>query len=251
MKRAYLIENIPNAGKNIKDAMKGICELKVCKDINLALQEMLAYKPDLLIINLAFPGVRELNLLTHICALGLRPAILASDNIHMDPALFQILFEASNQRLEVLMRPFHIDYLVDRVLSMLYMLDEENGCPRQTISMRDTTKQFLLSLGVRPNLQSFHYAVDALVYMAKTGSTSLQCDVYVVVANKYSVTNLAVERGIRQLLSQTCQRGLNPYWELYFPFLSQRKKNNITNSEFLIRVSMMLSEKLKIGESVK
>lgn len=101
--------------------------------------------------------------------------------------------------------------------------------------MRDRARNALIKIGVLPNLEGYHYLLEAVT---STTETVLQNKIpsYTKlneqIAEKYGTTPSAVERAMRYTVSRVKQCNGEPFQKLFKPY----KKNRLTVSLF---VSMM------------
>ena len=246
MKKVYVIESIPNADRKFRLALKGLCQVQFCTDIRAALDEIYQFQPDLLVVDLSMPGVRSGNLLQHICYLGMNVSILASDIIYQDQCLYPIMNNTRFTKVDLLLRPFELKYLIERTVSIVYELEAMDAERRANLNIREIAKNILVSFGFHVHLQGFQYTIDAVVYAAEHRDSALSYEVYPYVAKKYGVTGTAIERGIRSTVEKARLNGPDRIWNLYFPSEKQIHTKKIHNNEFIERMILMIENEINM-----
>lgn len=100
----------------------------------------------------------------------------------------------------------------------------------------------LLNLGFRPTLKGFVYLKEAIfLYYKKSIVSSIFSDIYSIIAEKYHVTVMSIDRSIKKSIDDAWyNRGMNPEHEL-FECPCIRVDVAPTNSTFIA----MLAEILK------
>jgi len=85
--------------------------------------------------------------------------------------------------------------------------------------------QFLLDLGVQPNLLGYHYLKDACSIVVNADSFVAWCDLYEQVAKKNNTTASRTERAIRHAVYKAYEDNFELMGKLIKPFAGREKKS--------------------------
>ena len=234
MQKVYLIESVPMICEKYIKAMSDSCEIMVCTHVDNAMEEILLFRPDLLVLDMSMPNLDALALVDHAYMLGVRPKVLAST------LLFGGSLEERLYRYDmgtVLLRPFTVDFLVKASMDILLDLDDDEHS-----TLRRIANNLLLMMGFRLDLQGYRYLLEAVVFAAVHMDYKITGELYPYVAKKCGVNYAVVERACRSCLEKAWENRVERVWNLYFPKDRNNRTRRISNGVFIKRMGYAVYE---------
>ena len=234
MQKVYLIESVPMICEKYIKAMSDSCEIMVCTHVDNAMEEILLFRPDLLVLDMSMPNLDALALVDHAYMLGVRPKVLAST------LLFGGSLEERLYRYDmgtVLLRPFTVDFLVKASMDILLDLDDDEHS-----TLRRIANNLLLMMGFRLDLQGYRYLLEAVVFAAVHMDYKITGELYPYVAKKCGVNYAVVERACRSCLEKAWDNRVERVWNLYFPKDRNNRTRRISNGVFIKRMGYAVYE---------
>ena len=217
-----------------RKAMSDSCEIMVCSHVDNALEEILLFRPDLLVLDMSMPNLDAFALVDHTYMLGVRPKVLAS-TLLLGGSLEERLYRYDMGT--VLLRPFTVDFLAKA--SMDILLDLEND---EHSSLRRIANNLLLMMGFRLDLQGYRYVLESVVYGAVHMDCKLTGELYPYVAKKLGVNTAVVEKGCCRCIKKAWMYRNDQVWNLYFPNGSNGRTRSLTNAVFIKRMAYAVYE---------
>lgn len=143
--------------------------------------------------------------------------------------------------------PFDPGYTVRRLEHLLDQRREKEFFLPQAQSLAYVALGFLQKMEMPTALQGYQYIQDAIA-MADLEATRLKqmvLELYPAIADLHQTTPMAVERCIRNAITQTFARGNNPFLQEHFAHAVKPGTGRPTNSEFLSILLRLVKTELK------
>lgn len=211
--------------------------LQVCHS-GLSVKGLLEeFRPDVLVMDLALPGLDGISLLQQIAPLPIRPKILLT-TCFMSPYVEAAI---SAFRVDMLvLKPCKVDILAERILD-LTEADEPQLLMR--FKPRSTVATMLMDLNIPSKRRGFAYLELGIRLYLENPGQALTKTIYPDVAKEFYTQSEAVERAIRQVIHESWDKRNDKMWRMYFCPGREGIIPRPTNAEFISR----LAERYKQG----
>lgn len=231
---------IADAGEEFRLALAeqvgGAYRIRICQEGTEALDMMLAFKPDLVVLDMMLPGLDGISILEEAARVGLRPVVLATTKMATD-----YVVEAA-ARLGVgymMVKPCDVKATAARLQDLTAHLEPMTVArpePRTVVS------NILLALGISTKLRGYAYLREAILETVNRPGQSVTKELYPVVGKICGATKIQVERSIRSAISKAWDHRDEALWRMYFQRLPEDVMERPTNAVFITciadRVSM-------------
>jgi CheY-like chemotaxis protein len=186
-------------------------------------------QPDLLILELALPGLDGISLLEQ---LPQRPPVLVvsdSINTYTHSALLRLNVEYA------IRKPAPIASVVNRAMDLIQTVSVPQG-PACLLDL-------LVILGLPSGRQGFRHLLTGLPLLARNRDQQLSKELYDTIARLDHSTAGAVEKAIRDIIREGWYSGDRKEWNRLFPGLNHCPRNK----EFLFRIADLIREQQLCG----
>lgn len=204
-----------------------------CRDGKTALALLRREKCDMIVLDLMLPGLDGITLLEKAAAEGLQPIILA-----LTPLLNEYVFHSA-QRLGIrylVRKPCDIAAVTARVEDLL-----RDAPATQKPDPRDAAGALLLSFGLSPKHDGFHYLTEAIVRIAWQPDQAFTKVLYPEVGKVFHRSGAQVERSIRSALDSAWKKQDSSLWAQYFPPGARRP----VSAAFITRLAEEIRSKME------
>lgn len=219
----------------LADQLRGTYRVRVCREGRETLDMMLAFKPDLVILDMMLPGLDGISILQEAARCGLRPMVLATTKYVND-----FLIEAA-ARLEVgymMVKPCDVKATAQRLRD----LSERVTHPAVVRpDPRTAASNVLLTLGISTKLRGYAYLREAILEMMAQPGQSITKELYPAVGKICGATGTQVERSIRSAIEKAWQTRDEALWRLYFQGASGGEPERPTNTVFIATIADRLA----------
>lgn len=213
-------------------------DLRICHDGLEAEALLRSYEPDVLVMDLALPGLDGLTLLKRIPVSQNRPKILLT-TCYTSGYVENII---SNYGVDlVVVKPCSAEVMVDHILDLIEIeVDPAVAAARQ----RSSISAMLMDLDIPSKRRGFAYLEMCIeLYMEKPGQPLTKV-IYAEVAKYHDAKQEAVERAMRQLIHETWARRDEKIWRRYFRLTRNGELPRPTNGEFISRLAELQRQSL-------
>lgn len=217
----------------LTEALGGAYELRICND-GLQAREMLeSFRPDILVTDLALPGLDGISLLKAAGYAPKRPAILVTTRF-LSPYI-----ESAIEGLGVdylMLKPCDMRALVERIRDL-------TQCECTAIPLpcaRTSVLNMLLALNVPVNRKGYQYLETAIELFEKDPQQSVTKVLYPAVAKICGGSRDSVERAIRSAIEAAWNRRDEKVWRLYFMPCRSGTVPRPTNRAFIATMADLL-----------
>ena len=200
----------------------------ICHNGVEAVDMLRSMRPDILVLNLALPGMDGLMILDIMHALGLNPAVIALLN-STDPYIQSCMM--SRRVVYTYLQPCSTRSVIARI--------EELGRHMSGTTNKDeegAMEHTLRILGVRTKLSGYICIQEAVKMLLKEPGQSLTKEVYPAVAAICGGSSLRVEKAIRSTIVDAWNRREDEIWRVFFPPDHNGELNCPSNGDFLFTV---------------
>ena len=205
-----------------------------CDSGDRALELLRREKPDLLVMELVLSGIDGLSLLTQARTEGIcPPALVVSLFLHD-----HVIQALQKENVAYLMRkPCDLQALNGRIRELASDLSPRlalRPAPRNVISTA------LFELWVATSRLGFVNCREAILMLAENPTASLSKDIYPVLAEAQGVSATAIEKNIRDAITDAYNRRSEPVWRRYFPTAPDGRIPKPSNRLFLSTLAQVL-----------
>lgn len=208
--------------------------VKCCTRGDLAWQELLAWEPEVLILDLFLPEVDGVELLRRLRGLDRRPLVLVATV--MPPSEY---VRCTLEHLEVtyaMMKPCRMRSLAARVEEMVDGRYTRRRGPEELIAI-------LTELGFDSGRQGYQDLLVGIPMLARQRNQRLGKELYDAIARENGSTPKAVEKAIRDVIKDAWEKRSGGLWNRLFPGAVKYPSNKM----FLFRLADLIRLQQKCG----
>jgi len=232
--RAMLQETLERSGRFIIAGSTG--------DGEVALRLIRETKPDVVVLEMALPGLDGLAILRRLEEKD-RPAILAMSSC----ATAHIMAEAGMLGASMyLSKPYNESAMVEHLIRLVQKEDGQKHIP----GLEETVTAIIHEVGVPAHIKGYQYVREAIMITVENMDVinSVTKVLYPEVAKRYHTTPSRVERAIRHAIEVAWDRGDLETLQKFFGYTVSNAKGKPTNSEFIAMIADKLQLQLKNTE---
>lgn len=226
---------IADAGEEFRQALadqvRGAYRVRVCQEGNQTLDLILAFKPDLLVLDMMLPGLDGISILEEAARCGVRPVVLA---VTKYPTDYMIEAAARYGVGYMMVKPCKISAIVARLQDLAEHLEPpavSHPEPRTAVA------NILLLLGISTKLRGYAYLREAILEMASRPGQSVTKELYPAVGKICGATRIQVERSIRNAINKAWENRDETRWRMYFPAAPGGVSERPTNAVFITSIA--------------
>ncbi|HEX6971074.1 MAG TPA: sporulation transcription factor Spo0A [Limnochordia bacterium] len=204
-------------------------------------------RPDLVILDIALPGLDGLAILSRLHQLSPRPRAVVVSACAQDPLIAQASALGADY---YIVKPCELSLLVQRVHQTLAparraVERQRFGYLRRQVEAEVTAE--LTALGVPPHFKGYAYLREAitLAVLRPAFLGEVTRGLYPAVGRKHHAAPATVERSIRHAIEATWDRGDLKAIHRIFAYGVDREKGRPTNSAFIARLADRVTLRLK------
>jgi two-component system response regulator (stage 0 sporulation protein A) len=205
--------------------------LQVCHS-GLSVAGMLEnFQPDVLVMDLALPGLDGISLLKQITVLPCRPRILVTT------CFMSSYVEASIAQLGVdlvVLKPCKAEILVERIQELT---QEDDSLLALHLQPHSSIASMLMHLNIPSKRRGFTYLERGIQLYMQLPCQTLTKTLYPDLAREYFTQPEAVERAIRQVIHESWAKRDDKVWRLYFSIGREGIIPRPTNAEFISQLA--------------
>lgn len=230
-KKILIAETSVEFSDQLCDILEKDYDLRVCHS-GLSVKGLLEdFSPDVLVMDLALPGLDGISLLKQMATLSCRPRIL------LTTCFMSHYVEATIAGLGVdmvVLKPCKVEILAERIEDLT--LEEE---PQLLVRLhhRSTISSMLLELNIPSKRRGFAYLEKCIRQYMKQPGQALTKTIYPEVAREHFTQPEAVERAIRQAIHESWEKRDDRVWRNYFTPGREGVIPRPTNGEFISRLA--------------
>lgn len=185
------------------------------------------FLPDVLVMDLALPGLDGISLLKQICTMQVRPRILLT-TCFMSPYVETVISGLGVDL--VVLKPCKAEVLAERIEDLL---EEEEPHLLMRLQSRSSVSSMLLELNIPSKRRGFVYLEKGIRQYLKQPGQALTKTLYPDLAREHYTQPEAVERAIRQVIHESWEKRDDRVWRMYFTPGREGIIPRPTNAEFI------------------
>lgn len=221
--------------QSLADQLRGTYRIRVCREGRETLDMMLAFKPDLMVLDMMLPGLDGIAILQEAAHYGLRPMVLA---VTKYANAFVVESAARLQVGYMMVKPCDVKVTAQRLQELSEHLKQPAVVRPDD---RTVVSNVLLALGISTKLRGYAYLREAILEMMDRPGQSVTKELYPAVGKICGATKTQVERSIRSAIGKAWENRDDALWRLYFQSASGEKLDRPTNAVFLSGIADRLS----------
>lgn len=220
----------------LADVLESSYTLQLCHDGREVEPLLQSFVPDVLVMDLALPGLDGITLLGRINTLSRRPKLLVTTPF-LSPYIEQAL---SNCKADMIMvKPCSLRAMEGHIQDMIA---EAEPVPVLTLHRCSSVPSMLMELNIPAKRRGFTYLQMCVeLYMENPGAPLTKV-IYPAVAKQYATRVDAVERAMRQVIHETWDNRDDRVWRRYFHPLRDGQIPRPTNAEFISSLAEILKQ---------
>ena len=208
-------------------------EVWTCRDGAEALSMLEKLHPDVLVTDLALPGVDGLALLRTAVAMTKPPATLAI-TCYCTPFIRDVIAQIGVDYM--MLKPCELRALAERVRDLGRCDGDRNVLPLGQSALNS----LLLALSVPAGRRGYAYLALVIEMYRRDSSRSMTKDLYPAAGRGYRANGAAVERSIRTAIETAWMNRDETVWRQYFPVARFGMTAKPTNRTFIATVAAAL-----------
>jgi CheY-like chemotaxis protein len=227
-RKALIADSAAEFREALAQALSSGFQVLCCGQGDDAMVLLESEKPDLLILDLALPGLEGISLLEQLPS---RPPVLVVTDLispYVQSSLIRLGVEYAMRK------PCSVQTVADRALDLLN--------PRQ-VPAAVPLQEALIRLGFAWGKHGYRHLLTGIPLLAENRDQQLSKELYNAIAELDHSTAGAVEKSIREAIRDAWSRGDRTQWSRCFPGLPRCPRNK----EFLFRMADLLLQTRRCG----
>ena len=211
----------------LAERVRGSYRIRVCKEGRETLDMILAFKPDIVVMDMLLPGLDGVTILEEAYRAGIRPVVLATSKMQSDYIIH------SAERLEVsylMIKPCSVRAAAERLRDItehLHAPAVSRPEPRTEVA------NMLLALNFSTKLRGYAYLREAILEYRNRPGQSVTKELYPLVGKICDASGSQVERSIRSAIEKAWEQRDECTWRLYFQSNAMGQLKRPTNGELI------------------
>lgn len=213
--------------------------------------------PDLILMDLWFPGLDSISLIEECFSFdtSYNPKFIVVTGISNK----KLIEEAFNAGISsCIIKPFSYDTLITKITSALKDnsdFSENASLSSQTVPDYDLEGQvtrIIHQVGIPAHIKGYQYLRSAIMMVVQNNRiiNEVTKTLYPSVANEFGTTSSRVERAIRHAIEVAWDRGDVDMLNSFFGYTIQNSKGKPTNSEFIAMIADNLRLKMRTKSTI-
>lgn len=226
-KKILIAESSVEFAELLCDILERNYDLCVCHS-GLSVKGLLEdFCPDVLVMDLALPGLDGISLLKEIGTMPTRPRILLT-TCFMSPYVQTVISGLGVDM--VVLKPCKMEILAERIEDLT---EDEEPSLLLRLPNRPSIASMLLELNIPSKRRGFVYLEKGIRQYLKQPGQALTKTLYPDLAREHFTQPEAVERAIRQVIHESWEKRDDRVWRMYFTPGREGIIPRPTNAEFI------------------
>lgn len=187
--------------------------------------------PDVLVMDLALPGIDGISILKQIIAMPYRPRILVTTcfmSHYVESAIAGLGVDM------IVLKPCKVELLAERIEDLS---EDEDSETMMRLHPRSTIGTMLMDLNLPSKRRGYTYLEKAIQLYLEQPARALTKSIYPEIAREHYANGQAVERAIRQVVHESWEKRDDKVWRMYFSPGREGVIPRPTNAEFISRLA--------------
>lgn len=235
-KKILIAETSLEFSEQLCNVLERNYDLHVCHS-GIEVRKLLEnFCPDVLVMDLALPGIDGISLLKQICTMPVRPRILLT-TCFMSPYVEAAIAGFGVDM--VVLKPCKVEILAERIEDLT-----QDDSPKLQLHLhpRPSIASMLMDLNIPSKRRGFIYLEKGISKYLQQPGQALTKTIYPDVAREHNTQPEAVERAIRQVIHESWSKRDERVWRLYFASGRDGVVPRPTNAEFISRLAEQLKQ---------
>ncbi len=223
----------------LSDFFNKISDINICSidnDGETGLNNILKYKPDIILLDFIMPNFDGLCVLKKLKELNSPSKVIMLTAISQD-SIAQEAFNLGSYY--YMLKPFKLSVLEERIRSIYNF--NKNELSHDLEIHRSVENQIIekvIKVGIPTNILGYQYIIDAITLLISNNSPIFIKNIYQIIADKNITTEACVESAMRNAILQASKQSNESFIKI-FTEINKRP----TNSQFLTK----LCQNIKFG----
>lgn len=209
-------------------------ELRICHDGLQALSLLHSFCPDILVTDLALPGLDGISLLRSAADCAKQPVRLVTTRF-------------CSPYIEGMISQLGVDYMVMKPCDMRALAERIHDLSQcdsvaRPVSCRTSIGNLLLMLGVPAGRKGYPYLERIIELYGEDSGRSLTKELYPAVGRENRVSGASVERAVRSAVHTAWEQRDEAVWRLYFSAGRSGRVPRPTNRSFIATLAEVLGK---------
>ncbi len=230
-KKVLIAETSAEFCEQLSDYLGDAYTLRVCHSGIQARELLSAFRPDVLVMDLALPELDGISLLKHMIQQPHRPRVLLT-TCCLSPYVEGSVGSYGVDM--VMLKPCNVSSMADQIYDLT---QADQKAVVQPIRRGCTVAEILMNLEIPTGRKAFEYLQLCIELYQMNPCQSVTKSLYPQVARVYGSNAAAVERAIRQAIHASWSRRDESMWRQYFRTCRNGTVPRPTNLEFISRLA--------------
>jgi two-component system response regulator (stage 0 sporulation protein A) len=230
-KRILIAETSVEFSESLREILSPAYAVQICNSGLSVMSLLEEFDPDVLVMDLALPGIDGISLLKQISVLPTRPCILLTTcfmSRYVETAISGLGVDL------VILKPCMVEILAERIEDLTQAQEPQVVMPLRS---RPTVSAMLMDLNLPAKRRGFTYLEQAIKLHMERPTRALTKVIYPQIAKEHGGKSEAVERAIRQMIRETWKSRDDRVWRMYFCAGREGVIPCPTNGEFISRIA--------------
>lgn len=239
IRKLLVADASPSFCAALSETLGCMYELRVCHDGVQALGLLETFRPDILVTDLALPGLDGISLLRAAAAYPKCPVRLVTTRYN-SPYIEGMIGQLGVDY--VMMKPCDMQALAEHIHDLSQCGSTVAAAPCRCTGVGN----LLLSLSVPAGRKGYPYLVRIIELYQQDPGRSLTKDLYPTVGREFGTNRIAVERVIRSAIHTAWEQRDEPIWRRYFPVGCGGRVPRPTNRAFIATLAQALGRQKQL-----
>ncbi|MBQ4036707.1 MAG: sporulation transcription factor Spo0A [Clostridia bacterium] len=208
-----------------------------------ALVQIKALKPDVVLLDLWFPGYDPASLIREVkrSLKGAAPKFILVTSVSSKKVLEDAFLAGVSG---CVLKPFDYEVLAEKIRQVA---EERHFRPEDDFDLEAQVTRIIHQVGIPAHIKGYQYLRFAIMMVVKDNRIigEVTKTLYPGVAKEFHTTSSRVERAIRHAIEVAWDRGDVDMLNSYFGYTVQTSKGKPTNSEFIAMIADNLRLKMR------
>ena len=229
--KLLIADILPEFRTALAEQTGGLYRVRTAQEGREALQLMLDFKPDIVVLDMMLPGLDGISILQEAADRGIRPVVLAVTKYASD-----YLVNAAG-RLDVaymMVKPCDVEAVAARIAELMQL---RSPAERSVQDPRVAASNMLLAMGISTKLRGYGYLREAIAETVHNPGQMVTKELYPKVGKRCDANAVQVERSIRSAIAKAWQQRDEAVWRQVFQVSPGSVPARPTNAVFISGVA--------------
>lgn len=215
----------------LAEQVAGRYVIKTCQQGKTALELLVSFRPDVMVLDLMLPGLDGISLLQQAAEKGIHPMVLATTRFINDYVLDSVTKLGVGY---LMVKPCDVKATATRLEDLR---EHMNGPAIARPEPKTVVSNLLLSLGVPAKLRGFAYLREAILESVRRPGQLMTKEIYPTVGAICDASRDQVERSIRSAIAAAWNHRDEKVWRQYFAAGPNGSMKRPSNGVFIVSIA--------------